>query len=298
MKNIKLLASGQQTSAIVAQILPTSHNITVPSVLRPVELRPGAIWSNNKMLIYASESLVLYTIGDSLFESGTGMFILDEWLNAEVRAAAAAMPMVTLLKTEIALLTGIFVPWYILLGMTVAKIGLLYFRHKSLVNQALQQAPNVILLLNDFRTRHPLIFNKMMTTAAKTILVNLPFGVTAEDVGFFIGRVIRGVSGLPGVTLGAVLKIIIAVATIVGITHLPHITAEGLEVATRENMAIIQGRLAEAGINVSKEEARMIMQQLLSDPDAIRKNRELQKSLQQLIPILKQLQQAILLSKD
>ena len=136
--------------------------------------------------------------------------------------------MVTLVKAEIALLTPLFAPWFILLSLTVARTGLFYHQNKRLVDKAIDQVPNIIWLLNCFRSTHPLLFRKMMLTAGKTILTNLPSGVTAEDVAFFIGRVIKKGSGLPSVTLGTILRVVLVVAGIVALTHLPHVAAEGL----------------------------------------------------------------------
>ena len=56
--------------------------------------------------------------------------------------------------------------------------------------------------------------------------------------------------------------------------------------AAKENIEMVQGRLAGNGINISKDEARQIIQEILSNPDAVNKTREMQKSLQEIIPVL------------
>jgi hypothetical protein len=56
-----------------------------------------------------------------------------------------------------------------------------------------------------------------------------------------------------------------------------------------QNIEILQCRLAKVGVNVSKEESCLIMLEILSNPDAADKIRELQKSLQEAIPVLTEL---------
>ena len=144
--------------AAVAEILPTAHAILVQTAEGPVELKPGTIWSGNKMLFYAAPMYVWYAIDDRIYEAGTGEFIRDEWMNALSEGAKRASHWVTIAKVECALLSGILVPWYVLLGAACAKLGLFYATHKREVNTAMEWAPKVISLLQDLEAplAHPL----------------------------------------------------------------------------------------------------------------------------------------------
>src|SRR5262245_55427469 len=178
MTGPKLLNSGKDAMAAVAKILPTAQTIRVNSSMGPVDLKPGTLWSGNRMLFYAAPMYVWYSIDDRVYEWGTGDFIRDEWFNALSRGAHGAEGMVTLAHIEFALLSGIFVPWYLLLGLSCARTGFFYVGHKAAVDAAMKQAPQVIDLLRDLRHRSPTLFNTLMKTAAKDLLMNLPSGVS------------------------------------------------------------------------------------------------------------------------
>jgi hypothetical protein len=287
--------SGREAMAAVAKVLPTAHSITVNSSLGPVELKPGTIWSGNKLLFYAAPMYVWYAIDDRLYEWGTGDFIRDEYLNALAAGAARASHWVTIAKVEFALLSGIFVPWYVLLGMSCAKAGLFYSANKAAVNKAMEQAPKVITLLQDLKRRSPTLFNKLMMTAAKEILANLPSGVSAEDVAFFVGRVIKGVGGAgPELTIGAVAKIVGTVAALVTVTHLPAIAAHGIGHAAGTKAAELRRQLQAGGYSVTEAEAKTILQELMRNPDSPQKLKELENACKALLPTLEQLKRAYL----
>jgi hypothetical protein len=289
----RLLATGPDAVARVAKVLPTAQEVTVPSNLGPVTLKPGTVWSGERMLIAATTMTVYYTIGDRLYEWGTGQFIRDEYLNALSAGAARALPMVHLAKAEIALLTGIFVPWYLMLGIGAAKLGFFYKNHQADVDEAFRLAPSVLKSLQELRIRHPALFNHLLKTAAREILVDLPRGITAEDVAFFLGRVIKGVGGLPEVTIGAVIKVAVVVAGIVTLTHLPGMAAHGVAAAARESGEKLRAKLAAEGIVVSEAEARAILRDLQSDKSAVPRLQQLEDSARKLAPVLMRLRDII-----
>lgn len=290
----ELLLQGKATSEYVADVLPTAKLVIVPSSLGNIVLQPGSIWSSNRMLIFSQGSgfsPVYYTIGDKLYKWRTDKFMTDEWINAISLGASRAMPMVTLAKAEIALLSGIFVPWYGMLGLSVAKIGLFYTKNKTQMDTALAQAPLIIEQFLYFKENYPTFFKMLTKTVARDLLYNLPSGVTLETVAFFIGRVLRGIGGLPQITLGAILRVTGIVAAIVTATHLPSIAAHSFE----ESVRTLQKRLAESGISISEDEARAILQELLSKLDSATKLQQVEQSLRGFIPIMDQLRNSIYL---
>ncbi|NJM40843.1 MAG: hypothetical protein HC853_08755 [Anaerolineae bacterium] len=283
------MLTGREAASAVAQVLPTSNSIIVSSNLGNIELRPGAIWSGNRMLVYAAPMYVNYTIGDRLYEWSTADFIRDEWFNAVGRAGASAMPMIYLAKAEMALITGLFVPWYFLLGIGVAKVGLFYYMHRNQVNIAIQQAPRILSALSYLRQNHPTLFSKLLSSTAQEVLTNLPSGITGEDIGFFIGRVLRGIGGAPELTLGVVARTVAIVAAVVSATHLPSVAAGAARTAAQRRAVQIQARLAEVGIVVSPQEAQLIVNDFIRERDAVTKLRELEAACQQLMPALNEL---------
>ena len=292
-----LLSVGKATSEFVAKNLSTASTITITSTGGgSFELRPGAIWNGNKMLIKADTSICYYTIDDRLYSSLTSIFLRSEWFYALAQGSERANHIIWLAKAEMVLLEGIFVPWYLMLGMFAAKVGLFYYNNENLCKEALNEASKSQRLLAEFKLRYPLLFKKMLTTAAKEILLNLGEGVSSEDVAFFIGRML-GKYGIIGIasggtelTLKIVLRIIAKMGLIVTATHSPSIIGNAASGVAKANAAVLQSNLAEAGLNVSEEESRVILLEFLSQTDSPKKLKELDTSLQKLIPILEQLQ--------
>ncbi len=50
----RLMLAGPEAMAAVAKILPQARALVVPSAMGSVELRPGSIWSGDRMFIAAS----------------------------------------------------------------------------------------------------------------------------------------------------------------------------------------------------------------------------------------------------
>ncbi|MCI0565056.1 MAG: hypothetical protein MN733_41855 [Nitrososphaera sp.] len=293
MAGPRLMNSGKEAMAAVAKVLPTAHSLTVPSSLGPVELKPGTIWRGNKMLFYCAPLYVWYAIDDRIYECGTSDFIRDEWFNALAAGAQRAAHMVTLAKVEFALISGILCPWYLMLGMGCAKVGLFYSSNKSAVDTALSYAPKVINLLRDLKQRSPTLFNKLMATAAKDLLINLPSGVTAEDVAFFIGRAIKGAVGAsPDLAVGAIIKIVGSVAAIVTATHLPSIAAHAVGSAAASKAKELRMKLLAFGYTVSEAEAKTILAELMSKTDTRTKLQELETACKAFLPSLEVLNRA------
>lgn len=293
MQGPKLINSGKDAMAAVARILPGSKPVVVQSNLGPVELKPGSIWSGNRMLILASPGTVVYAIDDRLYEWGTGAFVRDEYLNALSAGASRASHWVTVAQVEFAILSGIFVPWYVLLGLSCARAGLFYKSNQRVVDDAFRQSPKVLKLLQDLRRRSPTLFSTLAKSAAKEILVNLPSGVTAEDIAFFVGRVIRGVGAAgPDVTLGAIVKIVGTVAGLVTATHLPAMAAHGVAQAAGQKAAELKRALTSAGYTVTEAEARAIVSEVAAQRDTAAVLKELDAACRALLPTLNQLKSA------
>lgn len=292
----RLLASGEQAARIVARVLPQSRSVRVSGgAMGEIELRPGTIWSGDRMLVVASPMTVDYTVGDRLYEWGTGSFIRDEWLNALSRGAARAMPMVYLAQVEITFLTALFVPWQIVLGMFVAKTAFFYSRHKDLLDRAVRNSPNVMRLILEFQKRCPTLFDKLCLTAGKNVLVNFPRGVAAEDVAYFLGRVLGnyGIAGLPEVTLVPVLKVVVEYALFVSLLHLPSVTAHWMEADLRRDAGTLKQRLDAAGVHVDDIESQKILSELRAHPDTESILKELEKAGKEFIPLADQLMRAL-----
>jgi hypothetical protein len=283
----KLLLAGEAAMNAVKKILPQAQVLRMPSGMGDVELRPGSIWSGNRMLIYAAPLYVWYTIDDRFYEWNAALFIRDEWLNALATGAARAHWMVVVAEAEMALLTGIFVPWYVLLGVSCAKLGLFYVDHKKEVGEAFEYGPKVLSILNDLRKSNPILFHKLLVQTGKDVFKNLPSGITAEDVAFFVGRVIKGAMAAgPELTLEGLLKIARHVGLLVGLVHLPGIIGRAAGVAAKQHAEELREQMNAAGFTLTKGEAEAILHEALSQPDTGAKLQALEDSCKMLAPSL------------
>jgi hypothetical protein len=289
MSRPTLLATGEEAHRRAARVLPTATSVTVQSNLGLVELRSRTVWSGDRVLIDATTMRVVYMIGDRLYEWSTGDFIRVEFLDALGRGASRASHWVPIAQAEIALLQGLLVPWYLLLGIAAAKVCVIYTVHKTDCDRAFRLAPKVVETLSYLRSRHSQLFNKLAETAARDIITNLPAGVTAEDIAFFVGRVMKGVGGAPEVTLGVVTRIVATVAAIVTATHLPGIAAHAAADAAQRTASDLRAQLAARGMHISDAEARAIYQDLRNDETIIQKLNELEHALRELAPVLERL---------
>jgi len=239
-----LVATGADTATLVARLLPTAAAITLSTSLGPVLLTPGTIWGEDKLLVLATPMTVYYTIGHNLYESSTSTFLRAYWIDALSAGAKRAEHWVIIAKVEIALLEGIFVPWYLLLGISAAKLGLFYLAHREVVNAAIRQTPRILGLLDDFYQRYPVLFEHLAYNLGKQVFVSIPRGVDAQDVAFFLGRLLHGATELPEVTLTAFVRLALKSATLVALAHLPGAAARGVEERVADRVRELQTSMA------------------------------------------------------
>src|SRR5262245_32900652 len=89
---LQLVSAGEQAASVVTSLLCSARTVLVRTSGGMAELRPGAIWDGDKMLVYASPSNVGYSVGDKLYEGPAADFIRDEWSFALKPAAARTKP--------------------------------------------------------------------------------------------------------------------------------------------------------------------------------------------------------------
>ncbi len=293
MSTPRLMNSGPTAVAGVASAMQFAQPVTVNSTFGPVTLKPGAVWSGNKMIFYPALLYVWYAVDDRLYEWGTSEFIRDEWLNAMSTGAKRAAYWEAVGQAEFALLAGIFVPWYVLLGVSIAKAAAFYYDHKAAMNKAADLAPKVMRGLVALRERYPTLFNKMATRGAHDLLVNLPKGVSAEDVCFFIGRVIKGGAAAPELTFGAMVKMVSSTLVLVTAAHLPGIAVRGAQAGLGAKAVEYRAQLRAAGYDVSDQELQLMMRDFEARPDTQAFFTELEKDSKALRPILDELARSL-----
>jgi hypothetical protein len=293
-KGPKLLMKGEPMARTVSRVLASATDLTVSSGLGRVSLVPGTVWSGNKMLVLCQSMTVSWAVADALYEWGTQDFIRCEWLDAAGAGAAQAQGMRRLVGIEMQLLAGMFAPFYLILGTTVAKSAVFYYSNQGLIQVVRTHARQIIADADAIKAKVPTLYRKLRNTALEQLLTSFPNGVSPEDVAFFLGRVIRGASGAVDalelgqrLTLPALLKIAGVFATLVTITHSPSILLHGGEQALKD----LANQIKALGSDVMMTEAELkaIAGELSRAPDAQHILDSAGASLQAIVPVLNDL---------
>lgn len=129
--------------------------------------------------------------------------------------------------------------------------------------KAWEKAPPVLRLLQDLRLRKPTLFRRLLLSSSKEVLINLPQGVTAEDIGFFVGRCIKVGVAMPEAALGPIIRMMAKTAVQVGALQAPGMAAHGIQAAAAKQEEQLEAQLAAQGIHVSLEEARTILHEIM-----------------------------------
>jgi hypothetical protein len=285
---------GEEAMKAAAAAFAQAHVLEINSALGRVRLVPGSVWAGRRMLVYAAPLYCYFTVDDRFYEWQTWRFVQDEWFHALAEGASRAAYWESVAKAEVALVCGIFFPWYAMLGLVCAQVALVYIEHGAVVREVFDRAPAVLTAIDNLRTKHPVLFDKLLRKVATELVMNLPKGVSVNDVAFFVGRLIRGAAAAgPALTIKAMVRICLVTGTIVTATHLPSISAHVVEAEARKHAAEYQRKLSEAGYTVTLEEAEAILKDSLSRGDPKESLEALERAVNGLLPSLDQLAEAL-----
>jgi hypothetical protein len=292
MAQPRLINSGKPAMVAVATILKTARTYRYPgSALGPLDLRPGTVWSGNKMLVQASPMTVYFTVDDRLYEATTSDFVRTEWMNAESKGARSAKVWCVIAEVEMGVLCELIAPWYLLFGLSCAKFGLFFSENKETFLQALRVAPTAISLLLYVRTKYPTLFKVLLVKGSWETLTELRDGSPAsrEQVASFIAELLKDMAESPEITLAHITEVLVKTS----LMNAAKIAAKnfgnaGLRVTQRrgEEFRLF---VARSGYRVTLIEANNITSEVSSDPFASHKLKELEGALRGLLPLLDKL---------
>lgn len=283
--NPQLLATGQDSLSVAKKYLNQPSKVEAGGV----RLESGMVLPSGRMLIYVSSHKLVYLELDRLYLFGTQAFIRDENFIAMARGVKSAEWFVTVAQFEVTFLIGIFVPFYLLLGLTAGKSAIIYYSHKKEFDLAFKYAPRIIINLIHLREKHRTLFNKIAFQSLKEVINNLPSGITNEDIAFFLGRCIKGAAGLPDIALRPLLKVIIKTALAVSFTHLPSVISHTMANQARSRLEYLDNKLKQAGIYANHHELHLIIRDLDQDKHFKERLRQLESDCISLIPVLETL---------
>jgi hypothetical protein len=167
---------GPSAVSATAQLMMTARPTKVTTSLGVVELIPGSVWHENRVLIDCSEMVVHYMVGTQLYECSTQTFVRDAYLNALALGASRAQWLVHVAKIEREFLMGMFVPVAGIIELTCAQILVVYTNHRSACAIVLENSPKIIAELKTIRREVPTLYSKVFTRVAGEIVSTYPTG--------------------------------------------------------------------------------------------------------------------------
>jgi hypothetical protein len=182
------------------------------------------------------------------------------------KAAKSAKGWCTLAEIEMAVICELIAPWYLLLGINCAKVGLFYHENKREIDDAFQVAPKAMNLLLYAKRKYPLLCKKLAVGATKDVIIGLKDQVVAnEHVASFVADFIKDMVEDPEVAIGRLVEVLVKVSftvvvkkSLAGMAGAAAVTAasrRGEELITYMNRAGYPVTLSEARWQVSSHRA-------------------------------------------
>lgn len=259
----RLLMTGQAAIEAARTVLLTHQGAVLPN---GTVLRPGTLWRGNCILISASSGFVVFLEDDKLYEIGASDFVRNEYLEGLSAGAAKAKGMVHLAKLELTFLCGIFVPWYLLLALPCGKAGLFYSVNKNDVKDAHAATRNILESLKKLQRAAPTFADVIIRGFWDQYKGVLLKGITAEDIAFLLGRLIKAFTERDGaMTFWAVVSTFLKTSGLVSLSHSPAIALHALEALAKRvkaSPADIVDDLEKKGLMVSANEKKLMMREL------------------------------------
>lgn len=297
----ELIAKGadahQKAAAMKGKNEPP-YTVKTGTVMGDVTLESGMMWSGyQKIIIWASSFGVYYMKDDSLYRQDAKDFIRDELLVAFEKAGTSSKPIVRLYKATFEFIMGLVAPWYVTLGYKICETAYYYITYTELINSAYTQSGKLLSTLIWLRRLSPTFFNKMMWSIGKEILKDVPSSVSAEDIAFFLGRVLMSVKNykkpdaiITKITISLVVKLALKVAGIVGLLRTPGIIADSTKKNTEALAQEVRKELTLLGIASTPGECEIIVKELQTNKnEASEMMKQMKEASEQLTPLLEQL---------
>lgn len=295
----RVLLTGAAAVSAAAKLLPTARAMTVNSSLGQVRLVPGTVWGGDKVLIDCSDMVVHYMDGAQLYECPTQMFVRDDMLRAIASGGAKAEWLVELAKIEQDFLFGLFVPAYGMVGLTCAKVLVVYANHRPAFAAARKYLPSIVSDLLILKRENPTLFRVVFGRAGGEIITNLPRGVSAEDIAFWAGRIIMGLYALTKGSLSAppmvpapltaagITKVFVIVTTLVGLLHASGMAVRAGGIAIKQ--ASLEAELKKLQLFISSIEANHIVMEMKQAHQSRTALLRLKDSMPAVLPSLQEL---------
>lgn len=269
------MVTAQGADAVKAlSVLATAKPVTVSGgAMGDVELRPGD-HVDGKMILLPQTTSVYYLDGTSVYQQWTPDFVRGVWLNAIATGAKGAEWIVPWLKAEMTLIQHMVMP-LLATGVTVAQGLFFVYDRWPDVKAATAAGIKLLGYRAEFKKRYPTLYEQVFWGSLKHAAVAAWDGLHPADFASLIGRLIgkggnlgKEVMRMKVVPLG--LKAMLATFAPPVLTGAAAGIPRGGKAAAAETAKQLVSELSKAGITVTEEEARTMLNELRADKDADR----------------------------
>lgn len=236
---------------------------------------------------------------------GTQQFYRNEYIDKFGSQVIASEMLVQLNYIEISFIAGVFaaipssVAWFsgaaVVALASVLDVGLQAYHHRELVEAGYRASWKIKASRECLHQAVPEMMAKLESNLAWESFKNLPGQVTAKQVAFWLGRLVRGVGLLaPHVALGSVAKTAAATTGFLALIDAAVNTPSALQATLDEQAIAFAAQLQSEGVAVSPAEARQWLMTLQANAQARRCLSSMHAAVEELIPVIQTLQPGIL----
>ena len=294
--SITLIGQGLDGMRRVAQLLPTAQPlIWTDQFNSPIHIAPGTLWGGDRLFVtYSGE--VVFTSGNSLYRQSPGEVVRDYYLIALGQGAQRAAWLIPVAQAEMTFCMAVVGTLAGAVGTSAAiTVGLsrlvaFYVNNKVRMDAAAHYLGPVLSGLFTFATRCPRLAWLLFKGLAPVLGQSAMQGISANDVAYFLGKLIGGAGRVPELSLRGLL---VAARSAIGITlvlRTPGAVAHG---APAQAQALVQ-QLRAGGITISQPEAMLVASEsCLRDESNQRLLQDLISNSERALPIIEILNQAL-----
>lgn len=163
----------------------------------------------------------------------------------------------------------------------------MYADHREAFRVVCEQLPGILSDLRTLRRENPTLSSKVFEKVAGELFTHIPEGVSAEDLAFWLGRVLKGVGALPDIRATALTKALAIVTSLVALAHAPGMAGRGTVQAIKH--ADVETALKKVQIHIDQIVATMIARELTQAQESPQALSRLQSSLTKVLPYIQEI---------
>lgn len=172
--------------------------------------------------------------------------------------------------------------------LVVVKLSVFYETHRQQVDTAMGHLDSAVRILRWMRDNSPITYahlGRLAAPAAWAALTSVPAGINSSDIAAALGRLLGGVSSLPQLGLGQLLRVLASTVT----TFAGRLPAAAVRGTAANAQSAADGFIRALPPNLANVDRAGIQAEFTRRPELTNKIRDLEQSLRQAAPVLQAL---------